>query len=92
MFMENSQTEVESGVEPTSVPPKKEGRRGFSSYFPLGRLRNFSGGSSWLGVILLAIGLFYLARQVGWISPNVSFWPIILILLGCHFLSTNLNK
>jgi len=44
-----------------------------------------SGGLFW-GFLLLILGLWFLAKDLGFISLNVSIWPVILIILGIWML------
>jgi|TARA_Y100000034_G_scaffold126531_1_gene177900 hypothetical protein len=44
-----------------------------------------SGGLFW-GLLVLALGLWFLAKDLGWVSLNVSIWPVILIILGVWML------
>jgi len=43
------------------------------------------GGFGW-GTFFILIGLFLLAREMGWIAIQVSFWPVFLIALGVYFI------
>lgn len=43
------------------------------------------GGLFW-GLLLLATGLWFLASDLGYISSNISIWPIVLIFLGIWLL------
>ena len=44
------------------------------------------GNGLFWGLLLLALGLWFLAEDLGYISLNISIWPIVLILLGIWFL------
>ncbi|MBI2667333.1 hypothetical protein HYX17_01020 [Candidatus Woesearchaeota archaeon] len=44
----------------------------------------YSGNIFW-GWFFLLLGLFFLARNFGWI-PNISIWPVLLIILGIYML------
>lgn len=35
-----------------------------------------------VGAILLIIGCLWLAKDLGWITVKIPFWPILLIVLG----------
>ena len=39
------------------------------------------GGLFW-GILFLVLGLWFLAKDLGYISFSVSIWPVILIILG----------
>ncbi len=41
---------------------------------------------SLFGLLLLAIGVFYFAKELGWIEIAFPFWPSALIALGLYFL------
>jgi len=43
-------------------------------------------GGNFCGWILLIIGLWFLAKELGWVSLGVSIWPIILIIFGIWLL------
>jgi len=36
------------------------------------------------GILLIAIGIFYLLRDIGFISYRISIWTIILVFLGLY--------
>jgi len=44
----------------------------------------FTGGSSFALLILL-IGLYWLAKDMGWIQPQVSIWAVIFIIVGAYW-------
>jgi len=44
------------------------------------------GRSSFWGWFILALGLFLLGKQQGWIPSNVSLWPPVLIIIGVYIL------
>lgn len=44
-----------------------------------------SNGYGW-GIVLLVIGLFFLARDFGWFDINISFWTVVLIVFGLYFI------
>ena len=50
------------------------------------------GGGVFWGLLLLALGLWFLAEDLGYITSNISIWPIILIFLGIWFLLKRNNK
>ncbi|OGM02118.1 hypothetical protein A3K72_04050 [Candidatus Woesearchaeota archaeon RBG_13_36_6] len=41
---------------------------------------------SLLGVFLVLIGLFWLARDMGYIPKWIPIWPFLLILVGLYFI------
>jgi len=43
------------------------------------------GGGSGFGILLLVIGLFFIAQDFGWIPTAVSFWPVFLAAVGLYF-------
>ena len=45
----------------------------------------FGGGWYW-GALLLLVGLFFLAKELGWVSLNISIWPVVLIIFGLWLL------
>jgi len=50
------------------------------------------GGGIFWGLLLLALGLWFLAEDLGYITSNISIWPIILIFLGIWFLLKRNNR
>jgi hypothetical protein len=44
------------------------------------------------GFVLLLIGVWFLARDMGWISSRVSFWTVVLIILGLWMLLKRRRK
>ena len=50
-------------------------------------------GSGWYwGALLLLVGLFFLAKELGWVSLNVSIWPVVLIIFGLWLLLKDHRK
>ncbi len=47
---------------------------------------NCKGGGIGFALIVLIIGIIWLARDMGWIDTNVSLWPILLIVLGVYWI------
>jgi hypothetical protein len=43
-------------------------------------------GGLGLGIILLVLGLFFLAKDLGWIPVTISLWPILLIAIALYML------
>ena len=41
---------------------------------------------SGFGFMLLIIGFIWLAKELGWLTINLPFWPIALIVIGLYFL------
>lgn len=35
-----------------------------------------------LGIILLALGLIFYAKDAGWLPINAEFWPVVFITFG----------
>ena len=50
------------------------------------------GGGYGFAILLLAIGGFFLARDLGWIDLNVSLWPIVLIVFGAYLIIVKSTK
>lgn len=53
------------------------------------------GGRNWAnfwGLLLLIIGGWFLAQQLGWVSDDFPFWPLVLIVFGAYILYNNLRK
>jgi len=44
----------------------------------------FTGGSS-IALLILLIGFYWLAKDMGWIRPEVSVWAIIFIIVGLYW-------
>ena len=38
------------------------------------------------GITLILIGLFWLARDLGYIPKEIPIWPFVLILIGLYFI------
>ncbi len=47
------------------------------------------GRISIFGLLVLGIGLFWLAKDLGWISTTISTWTVIFVVVG---LALVLNK
>jgi hypothetical protein len=46
-------------------------------------------GEVWLGIFIVCLGLFFLARNFGWLPHYVDLgdlWPIALIVVGAWFI------
>ncbi len=43
-----------------------------------------------LGLLLLIIGFYWLARDIGWITTPVSTWSLIFIMLGLWLIVSRL--
>jgi phage shock protein C len=73
------------GAEPAEREPVEPGAAAASGWNPepARRVRRRSAGGSWIfGLILIGLGLYFLAREY---LPNIDFdrlWPLGLILLG----------
>ena len=44
------------------------------------------------GLIILIIGVLWLMKDLGWISSNISFWPIAFIVFGIYILAKKFSK
>lgn len=44
-------------------------------------------GGSLCGWFLILIGLWFLAKQLGWISTSFSIWPVIFIIIGIYIIT-----
>lgn len=42
----------------------------------------WDGGGYYAGGLLVLVGGYFLAEEMGWISPDVPFWPIAIIATG----------
>lgn len=40
---------------------------------------------STFALLILLIGLYWLARDMGWIKPQVSIWAVIFIVVGTYW-------
>ncbi len=52
-------------------------------------VKQSSGKSSsrmYFGILLIAVGFFLLAKEMGWISMRLPIWPLLLIILGFYLL------
>lgn len=48
-------------------------------------------GSS-IALLILLIGLYWLAKDMGWIQPQVSIWAIIFIVVGLYWFLKSLLR
>jgi len=48
--------------------------------------RSYSTFSIGFALLVLVIGMYFLAKDMGWIQPTISIWPIILIVLGTYWI------
>jgi len=53
---------------------------------------NCIAGISSLGLLLLLIGLYWLAKDMGWIQPQVSTWAVIFIIVGAYWFIKSLFR
>jgi len=54
---------------------------------------NCCGGSGvHFGLIIILIGLYMFATDMGWIQTNISFWTILLLVLGLSLFLGGLKK
>lgn len=51
----------------------------------------FTGGSS-LALLILLIGLYWLAKDMGWIQPQISIWALIFIIVGAYWFIKSLFR
>lgn len=51
----------------------------------------FSCGSTFALLILL-IGLYWLAKDMGWIQPQISIWALIFIIVGGYWFLKSLLR
>lgn len=49
------------------------------------------GGNFW-GLLLIAIGVFWLGRNLGWFDIRLPLWPTLLILFGIYILVSDSRK
>jgi len=50
------------------------------------------GGIPIFGLFLIVIGGYFLARDLGWIAGNISFWPAVALLFGIYFVARTLKR
>ncbi len=50
-----------------------------------------TGGSS-LALLIFLIGLYWLAKDMGWVKPQVSIWAIIFIIAGLYWFVKSLFR
>ena len=43
-------------------------------------------------LVLIVIGSLWLAQDMGWIGTNISWWPLLLIVVGAGILINNYYK
>lgn len=55
------------------------------------RCYTWTGGSS-LALLILLIGLYWLAKDMGWIQPQVSIWAVIFIIVGAYWFIKSLFR
>ena len=48
-------------------------------------------GRVYFGILLIVVGFFLLAKEMGWISLRFPIWPILLIILGFYLLLPKKN-
>ena len=44
------------------------------------------------GLIIILIGLYMLAKDMGWIQTNIGFWTIVFLVVGLSFVLGSLRK
>ncbi len=42
-------------------------------------------GGSTFALLILLIGLYWLAKDMGWVKPQVSMWAIIFVIIGLYW-------
>ena len=42
----------------------------------------YGGSGVGTGILLVATGGFFLAREMGWISYDIPFWPLAIVVVG----------
>lgn len=50
------------------------------------------GGTVLWGLLVIVIGGYYLARDMGWIPRDVALWPIVLITIGVGMFIGNIRR
>lgn len=74
-----------AGEAPATGEPSAPGAAGPATWSaePLHRARGSSGGGSWVfGLILVGLGLYFLAREyLSWFDVD-RLWPLLLVVLG----------
>jgi phage shock protein C len=81
-----------AGVDPVTGQPGAASPSTWSAQ-PLHRHRRGSGGGSWVvGLVLIGLGLYFLAREyVTWIDVN-RLWPLGLVLVGVVLLFAAMRR
>lgn len=64
---------------------KKFGGTKVSCHCSLGR-------GSGLALMIILIGLYWLAKDMGWIQPQISTWAVIFIVIGTYWLVKSLLR
>lgn len=49
-------------------------------------------GGAGFGFLLLVIGGYFIAQDLGWISSEVSFWPVVLAAIGVYYIIRSASK
>ena len=39
-----------------------------------------------LPLVLLVIGVYFLGKDLGWFAGNVSFWPVLLVVIAGYWI------
>jgi len=50
--------------------------------------RHHRHGSFW-GIVLVALGLVFLADNLGWVCWDLPFWPVVMIIGGAYLIYTS---
>ncbi len=85
------QKEKNSNCDENAVCEEKIARKTIICDCPVSKRRlNF--GGLFLGIVLIAVGLFYLARNFGWLPANATLnffqlWPLLLVFIGLSMIS-----
>jgi len=98
---ENKTTEIQNNSQITQeTNDKPESDKPFGGYqyeFKPGQQKKrhyvFPLGKFFLGLVLIVVGLLFLARAFGWLHFDFNFnisqlWPLLLIILGLSMLAT----
>lgn len=51
----------------------------------------FTGGST-IALLIFLIGSYWLAKDMGWIKPQVSIWAIIFLIVGFYWFVKSLFR
>ena len=51
-----------------------------------------SGGGAFWGSFLIIMGGYFFAKEMGWISHNFPFWPLLIVGAGLWMIISNKRK